>query len=125
MGVSHPGRDALFPARRQAGGISTAAAIRNLSESELVATCQLMQGGAVLEEVAIPLEANGQESQYIEEMFTFTGADVSDFVGLVRCTTPAEGEGMFTGVAVEIDEGNRILTTLPVVPVESAADSQE
>ena len=32
---------------------------------------------------------------------------------------------MFTGVAVEIDEGNRILTTLPVVPVESAADSQE
>ena len=32
---------------------------------------------------------------------------------------------MFTGVAEEIDEGNRILTTLPVVPVtESAADSQ-
>ena len=31
---------------------------------------------------------------------------------------------MFTGVAVEIDEGNRILTTLPVVAVESAADSQ-
>ena len=31
---------------------------------------------------------------------------------------------MFTGVAVEIDEGNRILTTLAVVPVESAADSQ-
>ena len=35
----------------------------------------------------------------------------------VRCTVPAEGEGMFTGVALEIDEGNRILTTLPVVPV--------
>ena len=25
---------------------------------------------------------------------------------------------MFTGVAVETDEGNRILTTLPVVPVD-------
>ena len=25
---------------------------------------------------------------------------------------------MFTGVAEEIDEGNRILTTLPVVPVQ-------
>ena len=124
VGVSHPVRDALFPARRQAGGISTAAASRNLSESELVATCQLMQAGAVLEEVAIPLEANGQEALYIEEMFTFTGADVSDFVGSVRCTVPP-GEGMFTGVAVEIDEGNRILTTLPVVPVENAADSQE
>ena len=78
--------------------------------------CQLMQGGAVLEEVAIPLAANGQESQYIEEMFTFTGADVSDFVGSVRCTVPP-GEGMFTGMAVELDTGNRILTTLPVVPV--------
>ena len=51
-------------------------------------------------------------------MIAFTGADVSDFVGLVRCTTPAEGEGMFTGVAVEIDEGNRILTTPPGVPVK-------
>ena len=38
----------------------------------------------------------------------------SDFVGLVRCT--AEGE--FAGVAVELDAGNGIFTTLPVVPVE-------
>ena len=124
VGVSHPVRDALFPARRQAGGISTAAAIHNVGAEAMVATCQLMQGGAVLEETEIPLAANGQESQYIEEMIAFTGADVSDFVGSVRCTVPPE-EGMFTGVAVEIDEGNRILTTLPVVPVESAADSQE
>ena len=33
----------------------------------------------------------------------------------VRCTAP--GEGMFTGVAVELDAANRIFTTLPVVPV--------
>ena len=123
VGVSHPGRDAIFPARRQAGGISTAAAIRNLSESELVVRCQLMQAGAVLEETEIPLEANGQESQYIEEMIAFTGADVSDFVGSVRCTAPPE-EGMFTGVAVETDEGNRILTTLPVVPVAERMDRE-
>ena len=116
VGASQPVRDALFPVRQE-GGLDTAAAIRNLSESELVVTCRLMKEGAVLEETEIPLAANGQESQYIEEMFTFTGADVSDFVGSVRCTVPAEGEGMFTGVAVEIDEGNRILTTLPVVPV--------
>ena len=116
VGASQPVRDALFPVRQE-GGLDTAAAIRNLSESELVVTCRLMKEGAVLEETQIPLAANGQESQYIEEMFTFTGADVSDFVGSVRCTVPAEGEGMFTGVAVEIDEGNRILTTLPVVPV--------
>ena len=31
---------------------------------------------------------------------------------------------MFTGVAVEIDEGNRILTTLPVVPVTERMDRE-
>ena len=81
-------------ARRQAGGISTGAAIHNLGEEALVVGCQLMKDGAVLEEEEISLEANGQEARYIEEMFTST--DTSDFVGLVRCTAP-EGEGMFTG----------------------------
>ena len=113
VGASHPVRDALFPARRQADGISTAAAIHNLGEEALVVGCQLMQKGAVLEEVEIPLAANGQEAQFIEQMFT--NADTSDFVGSVRCTAP--GEGMFTGVAVELDAGSRIFTTLPVVPV--------
>ena len=123
VGVSHPGRDAIFSARRQEGVISTAAASHNVGAEAMVATCQLMQGGAVLEEVAIPLEANGQESLYIEEMIAFNGADVSDFVGSVRCTAPPE-EGMFTGVAVEIDEGNRILTTLAVVPVAERMDRE-
>ena len=31
--------------------------------------CQSMKEGVVLEEVEIPLEANGQEAQYIEELF--------------------------------------------------------
>ena len=114
VGASQPVRDAIFPARRQAGGISTAAAIHNLGEEALVVSCQLMKAGAVLEEEEISLEANGQEARYIEEMFTST--DTSDFVGSVRCTAPP-GEGMFTGVAVELDAGNRIFTTLPVVPV--------
>ena len=113
VGASQPVRDALFPARRQAGGISTGAAIHNLGEEALVVSCQLMKDGSVLEETEIPLAANGQESQYIEEMFT--NADTSDFVGSVRCIAP--GEGMFTGVAVELDASNQIFTTLPVVPV--------
>ena len=70
--------------------------------------CRLMSGGVVLEEVEIPLEANGQEAQFIEEMFTTAGT--SAFVGLVRCSAP-------TGVAVELNAANRIYTTLPVVPV--------
>ena len=77
-------------------------------------SCQLMEAGAVLEEVEIPLEANGQDARYIEELFPRT--DTSDFVGSVRCTAPP-GEGMFTGVAVELDASNQIFTTLPVVPV--------
>ena len=93
VGASQAVRDAIFPARRQAGGISTGAAIHNLGEEALVVSCQLMKDGAVLEEEEIPLEANGQEARYIEEMFTST--DTSDFVGSVRCTAPP-GEGVFT-----------------------------
>ena len=114
VGSGQPVRDALFPARRQAGEISTAAAIRNLGEEAMEVSCRLIEAGTVLEEVAIHLAANGQEAQYIEEMFT--GTDTSDFVGSVRCMAPP-GKGMFTGVAVELDDGNRIITTLPVVPV--------
>ena len=121
VGASQPVRDALFPARRQAGGISTAAAIHNLEANAQGVACQLMKGGAVLEETEIPLAANGQQARFIEEVFPRT--DTSDFVGSVRCTAP-EG-GRFTGVAVELDAANRIFTTLPVVPVQRAADSQE
>ena len=113
VGTSQPTGDALFPARRQTGGISTAAALHNLGEEAMGVMCRLMSGGVVLEEVEIPLAANGQEAQFIEEMFTAT--DTSDFVGSVRCTAPDEGQ--FTGVAVELDAGNRIFTTLPVVAV--------
>ena len=101
--ASPPVRDVLFPVRRLARGISTAAAIHNLGEEAMGVSCRLMQGGIVLEEVKIYLEANGQEALYIEELFT--GTDTSDFVGSVRCTAP--GEGMFTGVAVELDAGCR------------------
>ena len=112
VGAGQPLRDALFPARRQAGGISTAAAIRNLEAEELVVSCQLMQEGAVLEEVDIELKVNGQDGRFIEEVFTTT--DTSNFSGLVRC----RAEGEFTGVAVELDAGQGIFTTLPVLPVD-------
>ena len=46
----------------------------------------MMQGGAVLEEVAIPLEANGQEALYIEEMFTGTDIRFRGVGALHRAT---------------------------------------
>ena len=113
VGVSSPVSDALFPVRRQEAGINTGVALHNLGEEAMEVTCELMQGGTVLDVASIPLAANGQSSWFINEVFT--AADTSGFVGSVRCTAP--GEGMFTGVAVELDAANRIFTTLPVVPV--------
>ena len=110
-------RDALFPARRKQGGIRTAAALHNPGEEAIDLTCRLMNGGEVIEEAKIPLEANGQASWFFEDEFTAT--DTTDFAGTVRCTAP--GEGRFTGLAVEVDAANRIFTTLPVVPVERRA----
>ena len=114
VGAGQPVRDAIFPARRVEGGINTGAALRNLSGSELTLTCWLMRNGQELEDYEITLPANGQDSKFLHEMFEY---DTSEFVGSVRCTAPP-GEQQFTGVAVELDVGNRIFTTLPVVPVE-------
>ena len=88
-------------------------AVHNLGEEAMEVTCELMQGGTVLDDESLPLAANGQSSWFINDVFT--GADTSDFAGSVRCAAPEEG--MFTGVAVELDAVNRIFTTLPVVPV--------
>ena len=121
VGASEPTADALFPARRQAGGIRTAAAIHNLGPEAVKVQCRLLKNGRVLEEGEIKLSANGQDAQFIEELFTET--DTTDFVGSVRCTVPA-GES-FTGVAVELDAGNRIFTTLPVVPIGPEATEDQ
>ena len=70
--------------------------------------------------MSIPLMANGQEAWFIEEVFTRT--DTSDFAGSVRCD--AVGEGRFSAVALEMDPGTRIFTTLPVVPVPETPDRE-
>ena len=114
VGASPPVRDAIFPARRQAGGIRTAAALHNLGAEAVGVSCRLMSGGVALEEVEIPLAANGQASWFIED--AFTAIDTSDFLGSVRCTAP--GRGRFTAIAVEMNAAERIFNTLSVVPVD-------
>ena len=86
VGASPAVRDVLFPARRREGGINTGVAIHNLEEEALGVSCRLMSGGVALEEAAISLEANGQASWFIEDLFT--AADTSDFLGAVRCSVP-------------------------------------
>ena len=113
VGASPPLSDALFPVRRQEGGINTGVALHNLESSPGLLRCDLMREGVLLDAASIPLEANGQTSWFLDT--TFTRADTSDFAGSVRCD--AIGEGLFTAVALELDAVNRIFTTLPVVPV--------
>ena len=98
----------------RSAAIRMAAALHNLEEEAMDVSCRLMSGGVVLEEVEIPLEANGQTSWFIDQ--AFPAADTSDFLGSVRCTAP--GSRRFTAIAVEMDAAERIFNTLSVVPVD-------
>ena len=121
VGASPAVRDALFPARRQAGGIRTAAALHNLGAEAMGVSCRLMSGGVALEEVEIPLAANGQTSWFIEDVFTMS--DTADFAGSVRCAAP--GNGRFSAIAVEMDVARRIFTALPVALVDRGGGGRE
>ena len=120
VGASPPISDALFPVRRQEGGITTGVALHNLESSPGLLRCDLMREGVLLDAASIPLEANGQTAWLIDQ--AFPAADTSDFAGSVRCD--AVGEGLFSAVALEMDPGNRIFATLPVVLVPEMS-SQE
>ena len=113
VGAGPPIGDAIFPVRRREGGINTGVAIHNLESSAGLVRCDLMREGVLLDTVSIPLEANGQTSWLIDTAFPNT--DTADFMGSVRCD--AVGEDLFSAVALEMDPGTRIFTTLPVVPV--------
>ena len=104
VGASEPMNDAIFPARRMAGGINTGAAIRNLSADPMTVTCHLMQAGDVMDTAMVSLAGDGHSSEFINEVFP--GSNTTDFVGSVRCTAP-DG-GMFAGVALELDARNGI-----------------
>ena len=92
VGASPPVRDAVFPVRRQEGGINTGVAIHNLESSPEIVRCELMRQGVLRDAVGINLAANGQSSWFIDA--AFPDADTSGFVGSVRCD--AEGPGQFT-----------------------------
>ena len=113
VGASPPISAALFPVRRQEGGITTGVAIHNLESSPGLLRCDLMREGVLRDVASFPLEANGQTSWLIDQ--AFPGTDTSDFTGSVRCD--AVGEGRFSAVALEMDPATRIFTTLPVFPV--------
>ena len=89
-------------------------ALRNLSDSELALICRLMKEGGRAGRGRDPSGRQRTAGPLYRE--GFTGTDTADFVGSVRCAATVVGK--FTGMALELDVGNRIFTTLPVVPVE-------
>ena len=121
VGAGPPVGDALFPGRRQEGGINTGVAIHNLGEEAMEARCELMREGVLRDFVSISLEANGQTSWMIDQ--AFPAADTSDFTGSVRCD--AVGQGLFSAVALEMDPGTRIFTTLPLFPVDRGGGNKQ
>ena len=121
VGASPPVSDTIFPVRRREGGITTGVAVHNLEEEAMEVSCELLRGGAVLEEVAIPLAANGQTSWLIDA--AFPAADTSDFAGSVHCDAP--GRRRFSAVALEVDPGARVFLTLPLFPVDRGGGGPE
>ena len=121
VGAGPPVGDVLFPVRRQEGGINTGVAIHNLGEEAMEARCELMREGVLRDFVSISLEANGQTSWLIDQ--AFPAADTSDFTGSVRCD--AVGQGLFSAVALEMDPGTRIFTTLPLFPVDRGGGNKQ
>ena len=95
-------------------------AIHNLESSPGLVRCDLLREGVLRDAASFPLEANGQTSWLIDQ--AFPAADTSEFVGSVRCD--AVGEGLFSAVALEMDPGTRIFTTLPVFPVPEMPDRE-
>ena len=120
VGASLPLSDVIFPVRRQEGGINTWAALHYLESSPGVVRCDLMREGMLLDTANFFLEANGQASWFIDQAFRAT--DTSNFAGSVRCD--AMGDGLFSAVALEMDPGNRIFTTLPVVQIPEMPDRE-
>ena len=118
--ASPPISDAIFPVRRREGGTTTGVAIHNLESSPGLVRCDLLREGVLRDAASFPLEANGQSSWLIDQ--AFPGTDTSDFVGSVRCD--AVGEGQFSAVALEMDPGTRVFTTLPVFPVPEMPDRE-
>ena len=121
VGASPPVSDALFAVRRQEGGITTGVAIHNLEAEAVEVVCELMREGVLRDAVSIPLEANGQTSWLIDQ--AFPAADTSDLVGSVHCDAP--GRRRFSAVALEVDPGTRIFTTLPLFPVDRGGGGRE
>ena len=113
MGASQPVSDAIFAVRRREEGITTGGRDPQPGIESGVGALRLDARGRVARRCEFP--SGGQRADLLLIDQAFPAADTSDFVGSVRCD--AVGEERFSAVALEMDPGTRVFTTLPVFPV--------
>ena len=154
-GAGVPASDAahnfIVPVQRKKGGINTGLAIHNIGADRAVnISCDLMQGGEILESAMLPeLPANGQSARFIDAIFldhfadpepeeeepaSENGDDSSTDEpeeeepieepesALFRGSVACGASGFITSVALELDSSINVLTTLPVMLRPSGAD---
>ena len=113
--------DAVFPARRREGGVTTGVALRNLESAAGTIGCELLAAGETLASADFELAANGQTSWTLDG--AFPAADTAVFDGTVRCRF--SGRRRFTAMALELDPGARVFTAVPVSPVDRGGGAAE
>ena len=127
-----PAHNFIVPVERKVGGVNTGLAIHNLNNRMVGVDCQLMKDGEVLVSADIDLAPNGQSASFIDEIFSEWFSEepaseeepqeepeaASSFRGSVSCGASSR----VTSLALELDTGTNVLTTLPVIPRPSGAD---
>ena len=120
-GASQPLSDALFPVRRQEGGITTGGRAPQPGIESGVAALRLDAGGRAARRREHP--SGGQRPDLLVHR---PGVPRHRYVRLRRgrCAAMQWGRDRFTAVALEMDPGNRIFTTLTVFPVPEMPDRE-
>lgn len=99
---------AIVPVRNE-GDVRTAIAIRNTSDNAIDVEVTFRGGGMELtEQLSIPV--GGREARFVDEIF-------GDLFGTEFSGTVEIDAGQDTFVALALEQGNGVFTTLPVVPV--------
>ena len=115
VGASQPVSDAIVPVRRQEDGDQHGGCDPQPGIESGAGALRLDAGGRAARRSPRASLWRPTGRRPGSSTRQFPAADTSDFAGSVRCD--AVGEGRFSAVALEMDPGNRIFTTLPVVPV--------
>jgi hypothetical protein len=102
----------MMPVRKEGMGINTGVAARNTSAKTITIQAVLLRGGEEVEQANLDLPVDGRVSQFIDDIFPDSvGLDYSGTL-VLSCA-----DGSFASIALELDVGAKLFTTLPVSPL--------